>query len=92
MQQFRWFWYVIRKHKYKNLYITKTKKRKQLFDELEIKLYTKPYQHLYTIHKSDECHPEWINYIEKNDDPDEDDDDDDDDELFLWYGWPTKGV
>ena len=18
--------------------------------------------------------------------------DDDDDELFLWYGWPTKGV
>ena len=19
-------------------------------------------------------------------------DDDDDDELFLWYGWPTKGV
>ena len=21
-----------------------------------------------------------------------DDDDDDDDELFLWYGWPTKGV
>ena len=23
---------------------------------------------------------------------DDDDDDDDDDELFLWYGWPTKGV
>ena len=22
---------------------------------------------------------------------DDDDDDDDDDELFLWYGWPTKG-
>ena len=22
----------------------------------------------------------------------DDDDDDDDDELFLWYGWPTKGV
>ena len=21
----------------------------------------------------------------------DDDDDDDDDELFLWYGWPTKG-
>ena len=21
-----------------------------------------------------------------------DDDDHDDDELFLWYGWPTKGV
>ena len=20
------------------------------------------------------------------------DDDNDDDELFLWYGWPTKGV
>ena len=19
-------------------------------------------------------------------------DDDDDDELFLWYGWPTKGA
>ena len=23
---------------------------------------------------------------------DDDDDDDDDDELFLWYGWPTKGI
>ena len=23
---------------------------------------------------------------------DDDDDDDDDEELFLWYGWPTKGV
>ena len=23
---------------------------------------------------------------------DDDDDDDDDDELFLWYGWPEKGV
>ena len=23
---------------------------------------------------------------------DDDDDDDDGDELFLWYGWPTKGV
>ena len=23
---------------------------------------------------------------------DDDDDDDDDDELFLWYGWPAKGV
>ena len=23
---------------------------------------------------------------------DDDDDDDDDDKLFLWYGWPTKGV
>ena len=22
----------------------------------------------------------------------DDDDDDDDDKLFLWYGWPTKGV
>ena len=22
----------------------------------------------------------------------DDDDDDDDEELFLWYGWPTKGV
>ena len=22
---------------------------------------------------------------------DDDDDDDDDAELFLWYGWPTKG-
>ena len=20
------------------------------------------------------------------------DDDDDNDELFLWYGWPTKGI
>ena len=26
------------------------------------------------------------------DDDDDDDDDDEDDELFLWYGWPTKGV
>ena len=25
-------------------------------------------------------------------DDDDDDDDDDDNELFLWYGWPTKGV
>ena len=24
--------------------------------------------------------------------PDDDDDDDEDDELFLWYGWPTKGL
>ena len=24
--------------------------------------------------------------------PDDDDDDDDDDELFLWYGWLTKGL
>ena len=23
---------------------------------------------------------------------DDDDDDDDDDEMFLWYGWPTKGI
>ena len=22
----------------------------------------------------------------------DDDDNDDDNELFLWYGWPTKGV
>ena len=22
----------------------------------------------------------------------DDDDDDDDDDLFLWYGWPTKGI
>ena len=27
-----------------------------------------------------------------DDDDGDDDDDDDDDELFLWYGWPTKGV
>ena len=27
-----------------------------------------------------------------SDDDDDDDDEDDDDELFLWYGWPTKGV
>ena len=32
-------------------------------------------------------------YIDDDDnDVDDDDDDDDDDELFLWYGWPTKGV
>ena len=27
-----------------------------------------------------------------DDEDDDDDDDDDEDELFLWYGWPTKGV
>ena len=27
-----------------------------------------------------------------SDDDDDDDDDDYDDELFLWYGWSTKGV
>ena len=26
------------------------------------------------------------------DDDDDDGDDEDDDELFLWYGWPTKGT
>ena len=30
-------------------------------------------------------------WFEANDD-DDDDDDDDGDELFLYYGWPTKGV
>ena len=32
--------------------------------------------------------------VEKSESGDDDDDDDDkdDDELFLWYGWPTKGV
>ena len=28
----------------------------------------------------------------KLNDDDDDDDDGDDDELFLWYGWPMKGV
>ena len=33
---------------------------------MEIKQYTKQYyQQLYTIHKSTDCHPEWIHYIEK---------------------------
>ena len=27
-----------------------------------------------------------------DDDYDDDDDDDDDDELFLWHGWPAKGL
>ena len=31
-------------------------------------------------------------WFEANDDDDDDDDDDDGDELFLYYGWPTKGV
>ena len=31
------------------------------------------------------------NLLNFNDD-DDNDDDDDDDELFLSYGWPTKGV
>ena len=26
------------------------------------------------------------------DDDYDDDDDDDDDELFLWHGWPAKGL
>ena len=30
--------------------------------------------------------------IVDNDDDGDDDDNDDDDELFLRYGWPTKGV
>ena len=31
--------------------------------------------------------------VEKwHDEDDDDDDDDDDDELFIWHGWPTKGV
>ena len=37
----------------------------------------------------------WSNIVfdDDNDDQDDDDDsDDDDDELFLWYGWLTKGV
>ena len=29
-------------------------------------------------------------WLKANDD--DDDDDDDGDELFLYYGWPTKGV
>ena len=31
-------------------------------------------------------------FDDDDDDDNDDDDDDDDDELFLWYGWPTKGV
>ena len=27
-----------------------------------------------------------------DDDDDDDGDNEDDDELFLWYGWPTKGT
>ena len=30
--------------------------------------------------------------LDDDDDDDEDDDNDDYDELFLWYGWPRKGV
>ena len=60
---------IVRKHKQNNLedlYLIKTKEGKRLFNELEIKQYTKQYyQRLYTIHKSPECHPEWIRYIEK---------------------------
>ena len=32
------------------------------------------------------------NIVDNDDDGDDDDNDDDDDELFLRYGWPTKGV
>ena len=63
------FWNIARKHKQNNLedlYVIKTKEGKRLFNELEIKQYTKQYyQQLYTIHKSTDCHPEWIHYIEK---------------------------
>ena len=36
----------------------------------------------------------WLKLCSSGDDGDDndDDDDDDDDELFLWYGWLTKGV
>ena len=62
------FWNIVRKHKQNNLdlYVIKTKEGKRLFSQLEIKQYTKQYyQQLYTIHKSTDCHPEWIHYIEK---------------------------
>ena len=63
------FWNIVRKHKQnslEDLYIIKTKEGKRLFSELEIKQYTKQYyQRLDTIHKSTDCHPEWIHYIEK---------------------------
>ena len=37
-----------------------------MINELEIKQYTKQYyQQLHTLHKSAECHPKWIQYIEK---------------------------
>ena len=32
------------------------------------------------------------NIVDNDDDGDDDDNDDDNDELFLRYGWPTKGV
>ena len=32
------------------------------------------------------------NIVDNDDDGDDDDNDDDDAELFLRYGWPTKGV
>ena len=63
------FWNIVRKHKQKDLedlYVIKAKEGKRLFSELEIKQYAKQYyQQLYTIHKSTDCHPEWIHYIEK---------------------------
>ena len=63
------FWNIVRKHKQNNLqdlYVIKRKEGKRLFSELEIKQYSKQYyQQLYSIHKSTNCHPEWIHYIEK---------------------------
>ena len=61
-------WNIVRKHKQnnlENLYVIEIKKGKRLFNELEIKQIKQYYQQLYTIHKSPECHPEWIHYIEK---------------------------
>ena len=34
----------------------------------------------------------WLKANDDDDDDDDDEDDDDGDELFLYYGWPTKGV
>ena len=31
-------------------------------------------------------------FTDDDDDDDNDDDDEEDDNLFLWYGWLTKGV
>ena len=54
---------------------------------------------IYNLHKQHERFNIWFNIwfedVKIDDDDDDDDDDgndDDDDELFLWYGWLTKGL
>ena len=55
-----------------------------------------PPSHLHHLEKSKHWHNQLFEVYQvhracEHAKHDDDDDDDDDDELFLWYGWPTKG-